>query len=435
MPTRGSPTSGVVDTGPSASVVMGGNSGSSAAVASLGLLYATFVLLRAAFPIRDGVVDLFFVGMLLGVSISNPRRLVANAGFLGRTHIPSLAALAIFYVAFLSAYSGSSLATAAAELLGPGKWLIYFMLGVLVGPEVVEAPRPHLLTPALVLVGLAVVSYDWGDLFRAGVITWEGFYLNSFAGPFQLRSVFALFALILCWYGLRSGGKYERRLLVALGLVGLLMSGNRKSLIALLLAMFFLRPPRRVARMFGILRVPLLVVGLLALGLSPIGRRTIAEYGRVEQPRVFLYYGAGRIAADYFPIGPGPGTFATRSSMTNYSDLYARYNFKGKWGFNPEDDVQFFGDTYWAPLIGQFGVVGLLLALGACAAVMRRLRELDRSVPEVVPRWAVFLVLIVLSTVTPYLQRTEAGLFVFLPFGIEYRIWSRRRFAAGIGAG
>ena len=79
--------------------------------------------------------------------------------------------------------------------------------------------------------------------------------------------------------------------------------------------------------------------------------------------RTYMYLTSIKVFEDYFPFGPGFGTFGTDSAAKYYSPLNYHYDLNNIWGLNPDDDIagtSFYSDTFY-PLLAQFGVVGLVL--------------------------------------------------------------------------
>lgn len=66
------------------------------------------------------------------------------------------------------------------------------------------------------------------------------------------------------------------------------------------------------------------------------------------------------IAKDHFPLGSGFGTFGTEASRAYYSNIYHKYGLSSIWGLNP-GHASFITDQYWFAIIGQFGIVGLII--------------------------------------------------------------------------
>lgn len=79
--------------------------------------------------------------------------------------------------------------------------------------------------------------------------------------------------------------------------------------------------------------------------------------------RTYMYLTSIKVFEDYFPLGPGFGTFGTDSAAKYYSPLNYHYDLNNIRGLNPDDDItgtSFYSDTFY-PLLSQFGVIGGLL--------------------------------------------------------------------------
>lgn len=73
----------------------------------------------------------------------------------------------------------------------------------------------------------------------------------------------------------------------------------------------------------------------------------------------FIYYGI-QTFKDFFPLGAGFGTYGTDVACKYYSPLYVKYGFENIWGLSP-DDPSLAHDTYWPAIMGQFGLIGIIL--------------------------------------------------------------------------
>lgn len=62
----------------------------------------------------------------------------------------------------------------------------------------------------------------------------------------------------------------------------------------------------------------------------------------------------------YFPLGAGFGTFGSDVAATHYSPLYTLYGFTAYPGMRP-GATNYLNDNYWPMIMGQFGVIGLVL--------------------------------------------------------------------------
>ncbi len=80
--------------------------------------------------------------------------------------------------------------------------------------------------------------------------------------------------------------------------------------------------------------------------------------------RVVLTYTSLRIGADYFPFGVGFGMFGSPISRQFQSDVYQMYHIDRVYGLDfVHDGGMFMCDTFWPMLLGENGVLGVLLYL------------------------------------------------------------------------
>lgn len=77
-------------------------------------------------------------------------------------------------------------------------------------------------------------------------------------------------------------------------------------------------------------------------------------------PRSRLYRYSIQIAIDHVPIGSGFGTYGSHVSGESYSPVYYKYNMEETHGIN-KNDYSAVSDTFWPMIIGQFGIIGLIL--------------------------------------------------------------------------
>lgn len=76
--------------------------------------------------------------------------------------------------------------------------------------------------------------------------------------------------------------------------------------------------------------------------------------------RTMFYALIPQVIADYFPLGPGFGTFNTEAAARFYSSLYAKYHVNHIWGMRIVDyhsNSHFLLDTFY-PALAQFGILG-----------------------------------------------------------------------------
>jgi hypothetical protein len=84
------------------------------------------------------------------------------------------------------------------------------------------------------------------------------------------------------------------------------------------------------------------------------------------------------VAMDYFPLGAGFGRFGSDTASEFYSPLYLERGYQNVWGLSERaGNALFLTDTMWPAILGETGVLGLLVFLLALVAVFRRLRRLS----------------------------------------------------------
>lgn len=84
------------------------------------------------------------------------------------------------------------------------------------------------------------------------------------------------------------------------------------------------------------------------------------------------YKTAWKILWDYFPFGPGMGSFAVAAAADYYSPLYYKYDLNTIWGLTPELPM-FVADAFY-PTLSNFGITGIFFF---CAFWKRRLNAFN----------------------------------------------------------
>ena len=123
-----------------------------------------------------------------------------------------------------------------------------------------------------------------------------------------------------------------------------------------------------------------LVAGLLLLAvmLAVVWQRFDVYYfsgwNNAALARPMTYKTSLQILADYFPLGPGMGTFATLGAWRYYSPLYPQYGLEQIWGLDRGGG--FICDAFY-PTLAQYGVVGVWLFLIFWKRRLRVLADLE----------------------------------------------------------
>lgn len=63
----------------------------------------------------------------------------------------------------------------------------------------------------------------------------------------------------------------------------------------------------------------------------------------------------------YFPFGSGFSTFGSPMAAQYFSPAYSTFGYYNLYGMGANDDISFLNDNFFAAIIGQFGLIGILL--------------------------------------------------------------------------
>ena len=88
--------------------------------------------------------------------------------------------------------------------------------------------------------------------------------------------------------------------------------------------------------------------------------------------RPMTYKTALQILVDYFPLGPGMGTFGSWGAAEYYSPLITEYGLNNIWGMQKDFNV-FIADAFY-PTLAQYGIIGVILF---CIFWKRRLQSIN----------------------------------------------------------
>ena len=105
--------------------------------------------------------------------------------------------------------------------------------------------------------------------------------------------------------------------------------------------------------------VAILMTIVLVVTWEKFDKYYFSGWENEELARPESYKAALKILVDYFPLGPGMGTFGTWGAREYYSPLYYEYNLNHVWGLNPESPM-FVADAFY-PTLPQYGIIGVIL--------------------------------------------------------------------------
>lgn len=113
------------------------------------------------------------------------------------------------------------------------------------------------------------------------------------------------------------------------------------------------------------------IIGLFVFSTSSIFSEKMSDYKEIYtseeavegSARVVLYVKSFEMAKDYFPLGTGQGTFGSIPANITKSKVYDDYGMSGVYGLDFDGPINFRMDTHWASVLGEQGILGLLLYL------------------------------------------------------------------------
>lgn len=132
---------------------------------------------------------------------------------------------------------------------------------------------------------------------------------------------------------------------------------------AFIVVLLFLKKKLNWNSLKPVVQLGILVIFVLFFAWERFDAYFVSGMNNKELARPMMYKTAPKVLIDYFPFGPGLGTFGTSASAKEYySDLYYKYALSEIWGMSPSDHGAFNADSFY-PSLAQFGVVGIFFFL------------------------------------------------------------------------
>lgn len=163
----------------------------------------------------------------------------------------------------------------------------------------------------------------------------------------------------MAWYLLTEDTKRNRYIALALVLTGMFAPKFKfmGELVCFIAFVFFLKKKLNFQSPKTIAYCVLVVVVILAITWTRFDAYYVTGLDNEAMARPMSYKTSLQILWDYFPLGPGMGSFACNGAWKFYSPLYFEYNLTSIWGLSPEMGF-FISDAYY-PTLAQFGIVGV----------------------------------------------------------------------------
>ena len=161
-----------------------------------------------------------------------------------------------------------------------------------------------------------------------------------------------------------------------------------------------------------VLQLTLLAVVCIAFTWSKFDWYYVSGWENEELARPMTYKTALLILKDYFPFGPGMGTFGTYAAAEYYSPLYYAYHLNEIWGLS-ETFNAFVADAFY-PTLAQYGVVGVGFFLWFWARRLKNINQITDIRYYRVALLAFFCLAIESVADTSYLSGKGMGYFMLL---------------------
>lgn len=150
--------------------------------------------------------------------------------------------------------------------------------------------------------------------------------------------------------------------LIALGLVLMGMLAPKfkflGEVVCFMAVLFFIKEKLDFNSPKTVISITLLMAIVIAVVWQRFDWYYYTGWNNDELARPMTYKTSFQILWDYFPLGPGMGTFATNGAWVYYSPLYPKYGLDQVWGLDRGGG--FICDAFY-PSLAQYGIVGVVL--------------------------------------------------------------------------
>lgn len=204
------------------------------------------------------------------------------------------------------------------------------------------------------------IIQNWGHVFRGKIIR----VMSLFDHPTIFGWFSGTVALLGFSFYYNNFRKSIGMILFLVGLIGIVISGTRKTLFGLfftiLFFVFFLSGVSFCKKLkFSFLIILSLSIIVLTFKdqLFLIYSSFLHNLDTQQIARLALYRVAFQIIIDNFPFGVGFGRYGGNISSMFYSPIYDKYNLSLIQGLS-QDSPGFISDTYWPHIFGELGLFG-----------------------------------------------------------------------------
>ena len=165
----------------------------------------------------------------------------------------------------------------------------------------------------------------------------------------------------MAYYLFTDETKQNRYIALAIVLTGMLAPKFKYmgEVVCFIALVFYVKKHLNFKSLKTLISVVLLMVIVIVVVWHRFDVYYVSGWNNAALARPMTYKTSLLILWDYFPLGPGMGTFASWGAAEYYSPLYYQYHLNYIWGLQPHF-YSFIADAFY-PTLSQYGIVGLLL--------------------------------------------------------------------------
>ncbi len=248
--------------------------------------------------------------------------------------------------------------------------------------------------------------YGWFTLF-VGLYFLAQYLIKGEKKAFIYTGVFFVFSIL----SLRS------KVLMAIGAILLLVTIKRRIYI---IGLTFL----------GI--IVFLLFGDVIMDLVQLTTDRYISADATESARKALYETGYLIGLNEFPLGEGFGRFGSWIARVEYSPVYYEYGLNNVYGLKPDNPI-WATDTYWPSIMGEIGIIGMILLISFFAFALRyiyvKFRDLDFSKDiKVFLLFSLFVIVqsLIESTGEQIYNSAPQYIYIFAVIGIAFSLIENR---------
>ncbi len=166
----------------------------------------------------------------------------------------------------------------------------------------------------------------------------------------------------MAYYLFKTENTQTKRIALLLVLTGMLAPKFKfmGEVVCFVAIIFYLRKQLNLKSSKTVIWITILMVVVLMVTWTRFDGYYVKGWNDENLARPKMYRTSLLVLRDYFPFGPGMGTFGTNAAGVEYSPLFYKYGLNEVWGLDPECAAKGFAADAFYPALAQFGVVGIL---------------------------------------------------------------------------